>query len=549
MSRPLDRRTFLGGLLATSVAACTNDATSAPSSTPPSSAPSSSTPSATSTTASTSTASTIVPTTTAATAVPDPARVLGVPQDLFTLGVASGDPLPDRVVLWTRLAPDPLDGGGMPEYQVPVRWQVADDERFADIVAAGIVATGPSTAHSVHVDATGLRPGREYFYRFTTGGEESPIGRTRTAPAPGSDPGRMRLLFASCQNWQDGYWTPWPHAVGEDPDLIVWLGDYIYEGDARPEAVRRHNSGEIGTLEEYRNRWALYKGDRDLQAAHAAAPWVITWDDHEVENNYAGLTPQDRADAATFGRRRADAYQAAWEHQPVRAPAPAGSSFQMYRSLSWGTLSDLLVLDGRQYRTDQPCPGASDLSEGCAARTDRGGTMLGRRQKEWLRRRVSHSDARWSVLANQTIMTPVPFAGLFNLDQWDGYAAERDEVVELLRRARNAVVLTGDIHASAVGTLGVDVDRDRPAGTEFVGTSISSDFADGLEQVVADLVEPLPQVQWFDASRRGYGRCDVTAEEWRTDYRVVSTVADRKASITTAASWVVSDGTPVAERD
>ncbi|MDQ3738697.1 MAG: alkaline phosphatase D family protein [Actinomycetota bacterium] len=542
MSSPVDRRTFLGGLLAAGVAACTGSDESSP--TAPPSVPASST----ATTPATLLTPSTVPATATTTAVADPARLPGVPRDLFTLGVASGDPLPDRVVLWTRLAPQPLDGGGMPDVEVPVRWQVADDEGFAAIVAEGIVTASPPSAHSLHVDASGLRPGREYFYRFTTAGEESPTGRTRTAPAPGSDPGRLRLLFASCQNWQDGYWTPWPHAVDEDPDLIVWLGDYIYEGAARPDAVRQHNGGEILTLDEYRNRWALYKGDPTLQAAHAVAPWIVTWDDHEVENNYAGLIPQDPVDEATFRRRRAMAYRAAWEHHPVRAPAPVGSSFQMYRSLPWGTLAELFVLDGRQHRSDQPCGGSSDVGEGCAERTDRNRTMLGSRQKEWLRRGVSRSDAGWSVLANQTIMTPVPFGPLFNLDQWDGYAAERDEVVELLRRARNAVVLTGDIHAGAVCTLGVDVDRDRPAGTEFVGTSISSGFADGLEQAVADLVEPLPQVEWFDATQRGYARCDVTAQQWRTDYRVVSTVAARDASVATAASWAVSEGTPGAEQ-
>ncbi|CAN5760421.1 alkaline phosphatase D family protein [soil metagenome] len=542
MSRPLHRRAFLGGLLAAGVAACTNDDASLPSSPP-------STPRSTTTTTTTTAASTTTTTATTTTAaVADPARVPGVPKDLFALGVASGDPLPESVVLWTRLAPDPLGGGGMPDADVPVRWQVADDDRFRRIVAAGVVIASSSTAHSVHIDVPGLRPGREYFYRFTTGGEESPTGRTRTAPAPGTDPGSLRLLFASCQNWQAGYWTPWPHAVDEDPDLIVWLGDYIYEDGARPDTVRQHNGGEIGTLEEYRNRWALYKGDRGLQAAHAAAPWVVTWDDHELEDNYAGFDPKDPADVAGFRSRRARAYRAAWEHQPLRVPAPAGPALRMYRSLSWGSLVDVFVLDGRQYRSDQPCPGASDVAADCAARTDASRTMLGRAQLQWLARGVTRSNAVWSALANQTVMTPVPFGPLFNLDQWDGYAAERDEVVELLRRPRNAVVLTGDIHASGVGTLGVDVDRDRPAGTEFVGTSISSSFADGLEQVVADLVKPLPQVKWFEARERGYARCDVTAADWRTDYRVVSTVGAQRASISTATSWVVTDGTPGAEQ-
>ena len=547
MSQPIDRRTFLAGALAVGAAACSGDSDGDPT-TPGSGAASSTAPTSSTGPATTSTVLPATPPPTTIATVADPQKVPGVGDGLFRLGVASGDPLPGSVVLWTRLAPEPLDGGGMPNVDVPLRWQVADDERFRSIVASGIVTTRPDEAHSAHVDVVGLRPRREYFYRFTTGGEASPVGRTRTAPAAESSPRQLRLVFASCQDWQDGYWTAWPHIVDEDPDVVLWLGDYIYEGGIGEDVVRPHNSGEVMSLAQYRNRWALYKGDPLLQAAHAAAPWIVTWDDHEVEDNYAGRFPKDPADAAIFRQRRAVAYRAAWEHQPIRGGRPTGPSLRIYRSLSWGRLAELFVLDGRQYRSDQPCGGDSDLGEGCAQRTSPSRTMLGMEQRRWLNRRLERSDGRWSVLANQTVLTPIPFGPLFNLDQWDGYAHERDAVVDMLRRRRNAVVLTGDIHAAGVGTLGVDAERNRPAGTEFVGTSISSPFVEGLEDVVAELVEDLPQGKWFDARHRGYGLCTVTPRQWTTDHRIVSTVTQRRATVSTNSSWAVRDKVPGAEQ-
>ena len=277
-----------------------------------------------------------------------------LPGPPFTLGVASGDPTPTAVILWTRLAPDPLNGGGMPAVDVPVGWEVATDDAFTQVVASGTTIATPAHGHTVHVDATGLAPDTWFHYRFTASGFTSPVGRTRTAPAAGSSPASMRFAFASCQNWPAGYYTAHRALAAEDVDVVHFLGDYIYENGSQGP-VRPHNSPEITTLTAYRNRYALYRGDPDLQASHAAFPWIITWDDHEVENNYAGLNPQDPADAATFAARRAVAYQAWWEHQPVRLPAPTGPDLTIRRSFDWGDLARFAVVDGRQHRSDQAC--------------------------------------------------------------------------------------------------------------------------------------------------------------------------------------------------
>ncbi|MCU1354256.1 MAG: alkaline phosphatase [Acidimicrobiales bacterium] len=512
------RRAFLAGLAATGVAACSDGGHADRAGPPRSSARP------------------------ARRGVPDPRPRGRMPSGLFALGVASGDPLPDGFVLWTRLAPAPIHGGGMPPVDVPVRWQVANDERFTDVVADGLATASPRWGHAVHVDVRHLQPARTYWYRFTTAGQASDTGRTRTAPAQHASVERLRFLFASCQNWKDGYWTAWPHAANEDVDLVAFLGDYIYEsGRSGGQRVRQHNSDEVTTLATYRDRYGLYKSDPGLQAAHAAAPWVITWDDHEVENNYAGVESQDRVPVAEFRARRAAAYQAFWEHQPVRTPPPTGDALKLYRTLRWGRLADLVVLDGRQYRSDQPCAVPGDIGS-CAARSDPAGTMLGATQKRWLERELASAAGRWTVLANQVIMTPLPIGPVFNLDQWDGYPAERTEVLSWLDRVRNPVVITGDIHANGVGDL-----RDEPAGspvvgTELVGTSISSSFDPALLAAAEALIGPLPQVKWFEGHHRGYVRCDVNATEWRADFRGVDTVRKPKASIKTIRSWRIEDG-------
>ena len=525
---PISRRRFLAGLVASAAVgtACSGDDSSTTSSPSTPGKPGG----GTDTTRSTTTAP-----------VPD------LPPGLFSLGVASGDPLPDSVILWTRLAPEPLTGGGMPDADVPVRWEVATDAGFGAVVAGGVTTATKALGHSVHVDADGLEAGAAYFYRFVVGQERSPVGRTRTAPAAGADSDRLRFLFASCQNWKDGYFTSWSHAVEEDVDLVVFLGDYIYEsGKDGGGGARDHNSDEVVTIDDYRNRYGLYKGDADLQAAHAAAPWVTTWDDHEVENNYAAGIAQDPGDGIDFVARRAAGYQAYYEHQPIRVEPPDGDSLDLYRILDWGGLARFYVLDGRQYRSDQPCPGG-DIVGDCPGRNVETATMLGREQEDWLGTSFASSKATWNVLANQVIFTPLPLGGsLYNMDQWDGYPAARTRLLEQMTAAElaNPVVITGDVHASGVGDVSTGVAGAPVVATEFVGTSISSEFTPELIDAAEALIGGLPQVKWFDARQRGYVVCELTPDTFTTTYRAVSSIAEPEADISTLTTWLVKAGTP-----
>jgi alkaline phosphatase D len=472
-----------------------------------------------------------------------------LPDGLFALGVASGDPLPHAVVIWTRLAPAPLAGGGMPEVDVPVRWELSSDARFGRNVKRGDAVASSRWGHAVHVDVRGLRPGAWYFYRFIVGDQVSPVGRTRTAPASGHRRDRLRFLFASCQNWQQGYWPLWAHAPQDDPDVVVHLGDYIYEGGASSSAVRPHNSPEITTLEAYRDRYGLYKGDPALQGIHAACPWIVTWDDHEVDNNYAGLVPSIPGEVPDFAARRAAAYQAWWEHQPVRLPAPTGPDLTIYRSFDWGRLARFHVLDTRQYRDPQACSGA--LGPTCDARTDPARTLLGAEQEAWLGAGFAASRATWDVVANQVVMTSMPFAGsLYNPDQWDGYAAARTRVLDLMAAGGvdNAVVISGDIHAAGAADLVDEQPDGTPAtearGTELAGGSISSTFPPDLAGVAEQLILQLPHVHYADTRRRGYMVCEVTETELVARYQVAESTLVPDSPVFTAATFTTLAGVP-----
>jgi len=481
---------------------------------------------------------------------PPPASL---PDGLFALGVASGDPLPHAVILWTRLAPAPTQGGGMPAVDVPVRWELAEDESFRRGIRRGDTVAEARYAHSVHVDVRQLPPARWFFYRFIVGDQVSPVGRTRTAPVRGHGADRLRFLFASCQNWQSGLWPLWAHAPAEDPDVVLHLGDYIYESQAGtgPTIVRPHNGPEIITLDDYRNRYGLYKGDPALQGIHAACPWIVTWDDHEVENNYAGLMPQFPNEAPEFPARRAAGYQAWWEHQPVRLPPPTGPDLTIYRAFDWGRLARFHVLDGRQYRSNQPCDEAGDFGPTCDARVAPTQTMLGEAQEAWIGTSLADSRARWDVVANQTVMTSMPLAGVFyNRDQWDGYAAARARLLDQIRAGgvENAVVITGDIHAAGAGSLvGENPDGSSSTdavGTELVGSSISSRFDDGLADVAEQLVGALPHIAFADMRHRGYMVCDATDTELVTRYQVVDSTDTPDAPVRTAATFTTLAGTP-----
>ncbi|MFC4056278.1 alkaline phosphatase D family protein [Actinomadura syzygii] len=474
-----------------------------------------------------------------------------LPSGLFTLGVASGDPLPDGVVLWTRLAPKPVDGGGMPSSPVPVSWQVAEDERFERIRARGVVTARPESGHSVHAEVAGLRPDREYHYRFRAGDEVSPVGRTRTAPEDGAVNRRLRFAFASCQSWQDGYFTAYSHLAEEDVAFLAFLGDYIYESAPKTTTVRTHEGkGEPYTLAEYRNRHAQYKTDANLQAAHAAFPWIATWDDHEVDNNWAGEIPQDPAKQPhdKFLARRAAAFQAYYEHMPLRRSArPHGSDARLYRRVGFGRLATVHVLDTRQYRDDQP----TTLAE--ANDPDR--TMTGAEQEEWLLDGLSDSGARWNLLANQVMWASndrkVGPEQVFDFDNWDGYRVQRRRLLEYFGSGEtsNPVVLTGDRHATWVCDLKPDFDDpDSPVvGAEITGTSITSGgdsdpvpFHKKYDPIMAE------SPHWkYIGNLRGYVVCDVTPARLLASLRLVSTVwTPGETTVTTAARFAVEAGRP-----
>ena len=467
----------------------------------------------------------------------------------FTLGVASGDPLPDSVVLWTRLAPDPLaaDGlGGMNEEQVIVKWEVAVDEQFNSIVRRGHEVATPDYAYSVHAEVYGLEPGKEYYYRFKSGNDFSPVGKTKTAPAYGSQLDQLNFAFASCQNYNAGFYTAYDHMVKEDLDFVIFLGDYIYEGDGQGTIGRGHvPAKEIFTLEDYRIRYGQYKSDASLKAAHAAFPWIVTLDDHEVENNWEdeeSNTPHKYTSKEEFLARRAIAFQVYYEHMPLRRSSlPSGIDMQIYRRFNFGNLAEINVLDTRQYRANTE----SD-------RLDPNKTMMGEVQESWLYEGLSRSNAHWNILAQQTIMaqrdTKIGEGHEFGADNWNGFVANRDRLFNSIKEnnLNNVVVLTGDSHRNWVNDLKEDFfnPNSRTLATEFGGTSISS-AKDGkdIDQDVIDTMAENPHIKWMN-KQRGYVRCQLTPEQWRTDFMVVPYVSTPGAPITTRASFIVENGKP-----
>ncbi|GGZ71899.1 alkaline phosphatase D family protein [Streptomyces echinoruber] len=474
-----------------------------------------------------------------------------LPDGVFSLGVASGDPLPDGVVLWTRLAPDPLNGGGMPDRPVPVEWELALDERFKKVVRRGIAQARPEFGHSVHVDVRGLRADHTYWYRFRADGQISPAGRTRTAPPRHRAGGHLRIALASCQNWQHGYFTPYADMLRQDPDVVLFVGDYIYESKPSSTAVRRHEGGdEPYTLVQYRNRYAQYRTDPDLAAMHAAAPWVVTFDDHEVDNDFAGEIPQDPAKQShdAFVARLTAAYQAYYEHMPVRATAvPDGPHIRMYRRLEFGRLARLNVLDTRQFRSDQATTQAGA--------EDPGMTMLGAEQRQWLVDGLHDSPARWNLIASQIMMAETDLqvgeGKLWFYDAWDGYQVERNALLEEFRTVRNPVVLSGDRHLTMISDLKEDfADPDSAVvGAEFVGTSISSNGDQDQTAFHAEWDPRRPDnPHWkvIDA-HRGYHLFDIRRDGIDAQVRVVDTVLEPRATPSTLATLRVENGRPGVE--
>jgi alkaline phosphatase D len=476
----------------------------------------------------------------------------------FTLGVASGAPLPDGIVLWTRLAPDPLEGGGLPPADIAVRWEIARDEGFHDIVRRGTARATAQEGHSVHVEANGLEPARWYWYRFMAGDAVSPAGRTRTAPAAGSTVDRLRFAFASCQQYEQGFYAAHRHMAAEDLDLVVFLGDYIYESSWGVRHVRKHEAPEPYTLEQYRNRHARYKSDPDLQRCHAAFPWLVTWDDHEVDNDYANDRSEDLD--PNFLARRAAAYQAYWEHMPLRGSArPNGPHMRLYGRHDFGALACFHVLDDRQYRDHQVCPrygrGGGNVVDDltCPARLEPQRSLLGREQEGWLNAGLSSSKARWNIVAQQLLMAqadrkPGP-ERQFWTDGWDGYPAARTRLLQAIaeRKPANPVVIGGDIHFNCVADLKVDFDDPKSpvVASEFCGTSIASQ---GPPQARLDALRPEnPHILLANSEKRGYVTLDLTGKRCLARLRVIDSEKLADSAIATLASFLVEDGKPGAQ--
>jgi alkaline phosphatase D len=476
----------------------------------------------------------------AARAAPSPVRPR---HDPFALGVASGDPGADGVVLWTRAV-------GL-EADAAVGFEVAEDEGFRRIVRSGRALAPVARAGAVHLELAGLKPGRPYWYRFHLGDATSRVGRTATVPLR---PERLRLALTSCQHWEQGWFSAYADILAQAPDLVLQVGDYIYEVSfGEGPDVRAFGAPVPTTLDDYRARHALYRTDPQLAAAHADLPFVVTWDDHEVENDYAGLAGVATADPAAFVRRRAAAYQAYFEHMPLRPSIlrPDGE-VRLYRRLPYGDLATLHVLDTRQYRSPHACATAEERGGqavvDCAEALSPSRTMMGQPQEAWLASGLAGERARWSLIVQQTL-----FSRLFlpqgrsarYTDIWDGYEANRGRALQALRTpaVRNAVVLGGDVHSFWVNDVREDFERTSPTiATEFVTSCLAS------RNGPATLFDPArtlnPHVRFLDNSHSGYILLDVARGELTGNLRAVRDLADPASPAFSLGRVVIADGRP-----
>ncbi|MBB5872748.1 alkaline phosphatase D [Allocatelliglobosispora scoriae] len=469
----------------------------------------------------------------------------------FKLGVASGDPAADSVVLWTRLAPTPLnaDGqGGMGTADVTVEWQIAKTSTFGTLIASGTAIARYADAHSVHVVAGGLAADTDYYYRFRAQGHISAVGRTRTAPAAGSAGRDLVMAFASCSHYEAGYFNAYRRIAEDQPGLILHLGDYIYEGGVGSSGVRQHLGTEIVSLADYRRRYALYKTDPDLQAAHAAAAWLVVPDDHEVENNYANMVRNDSSPvltAAQWTARRTAAYKAYYENMPLRpSQAPSGNAIPLYRRVRWGSLATFHMLDTRQFRDDQAC---GDGWKVCADADLPARSLTGTAQESWLLDGLGQHLGTWDILGQQVFFArQFDAAGASSMDAWDGYRASRARIQQgwVDRGVRNPLVLTGDVHKSWASNLKADYANPNSAtiGTELVCTSITSN-GNGSGSTTIPNGATNPHIKFY-SDQRGYVRTTITPSQVRADFRSVASVTEHGAAVSTTRSFVIAEGQP-----
>lgn len=474
--------------------------------------------------------------------------------NLFTLGVASGDPVSDGFVIWTRLATHPLEADGGLREPVKVRWQISEDEAFSRIVREGNKMATPDWGHSVHVEVQGLRPLRQYFYRFIADGQDSPIGRAKTAPTFGSPTDKLRFAFASCQHYEQGFFNAYHDMIAQNPDLIIHLGDYIYEASWGPQ-VRRQVTTDAVTLDDYRRLHAQYKMDMGLQAAHAAAPWLMIWDDHELANDYAGYNDENYMPLEEFKLRRAAAYQAYYENMPIRLRSrPKGTEMRFYDYFYYGNLMTLALTDGRQYRDDHACQTPEDGGArvvNCPEVELESRSMFGPDQERWLLSSLARTGATWEVLAQPTL-----FSRLFQTDRdgnpgswsdgWDGYPATRARILNAVaqRRPKNFVSIGGDMHSWWQADLKADFNdpESETIGTEFVTTSITShSYAFNR---FTNMLPDNPHIHFFDDRKRGYALVDVTQNDWTVALREMDNVYSLKSPAKTRATYVIESGKP-----
>jgi len=495
----------------------------------------------------------------AASALALPARLLRASESLrlktnpFALGVASGYPTPNGVVLWTRLMTDTSQS--IESDAIPVTLEIATDERMRSIAHRSTHYATSEWAHSVHAEITGLKPNREYWFRFTAAGHQSTVGRTRTAPEVDANIRRLRVGVASCQKYENGYYVAYRHMLNDDLDLIVHTGDYIYEYASTVGGgnIRGDSSREVFTVDDYRARYALYKSDPDLQAMHAACPWLVTWDDHEVTNDYAGDSTYDGSGESVL-LRRAAAYRAYYEHMPLPLSArPVGPNMLLYARSTFGALLQINMLDSRQYRSPLGCRGAEDTGgagASCASLFNAARTKLGAQQEQWLQASLATSKARWNVLAQGTPMAHVDGdAGpgvAYRRDIWDGYPAARQRLLDALAetRTRNPIVLDGDIHAFQVAQINRTAnDLESPIiASEFTTNSITSG---GISQSRLDQNRQLnPNLLYSYSQERGYTTLEFTRNTVRADLITVDSIRDQNAKRNRLASFVVENGKP-----
>jgi alkaline phosphatase D len=482
----------------------------------------------------------------------------------FTLGVASGEPLPDGFVIWTRLAPEPLDPhGGMPRRQIPVRWEVAADDRFQAIVQSGESMARPELAHAVHVEVAGLAPDRPYWYRFMVAGEQSRVGRSRTLPVAGARLDRVRFVAAGCQYYELGHFTAWRKIAEEPIDFVFHYGDYIYEaagskylyGDnygKNPPPLRSHVGQELYSIDDYRARYGQYKTDPDLQAAHAACPWFVSIDDHEIDNNWAGNIDENESPPDIFATRKAMALQAYYENMPLRRSSlPVNGHLQMFRSAQYGDLLNAFFLDTRQYRSNQANFDLASPQNADVFAPNR--TMMGDRQEAWLFDGLSRSPTRWNLIAQQVLLMNLryqkdgagtPVAGM---DTWSGYMHSRRRLLDHIDRHRpgNVVTVSGDAHLHFAGNLIQDNGDGRVIAAEFSATSITSggDGTGDANPRVRAALTGNPELKAI-TDKRGYLLCDVDRDVWRSELKVLDKVTEANGALSTYARFAVERGRP-----